>query len=381
MEDYRRTYCEIDIAALKNNMQAIRKKADQNAKLLAVVKADAYGHGAAPISKAIEGIVDYYGVATVNEGVELRDAGITKPIMVLGYCSPSQTDLILKYEIEPTVYDDQVAEKMSEIAVSRGGKVRVHIALDTGMTRIGLSADEKGVKDYKKIFALPGIEIVGLFTHFSCADMYDKEYTFKQMERYDTFVQMLKEAGLPDVTKHICNSAGIMEFDHHHYDMVRSGIITYGMYPSEEVDPSSIALEPILSWKTHVVNVMEPEMGRGISYGATYVTDHPIRIATVSIGYADGYPRSLSSKGWVLIHGKKAPILGRVCMDQMMVDITDIEDVAVEDLVTLIGTDGSERIYVEDIADLAGSFNYEFTCDISKRVPRIYINTEDDSER
>ena len=226
----------------------------------------------------------------------------------------------------------------------------------------------------KEIQKLPSLKIEGLFTHFSCADMKDKGYTFAQMERYDSFVQLLEENHIEIPTKHICNSAGIMEFDHHRYDMVRSGIITYGLYPSDEVDMTALALTPALSWKSHVVNIMEPKMNRGISYGATYVTDHPCRIATVSIGYADGYPRSLSNKGWVLIRGKKAPIAGRVCMDQMMVDITEIPDVEIEDIVTLIGTDGDQRISVENMADLSGSFNYEFVCDISKRVPRIYLS-------
>ena len=193
------------------------------------------------------------------------------------------------------------------------------------------------------------------------------------MERFDFFVHLLEENNISIPVKHICNSAGIMEFDHHRYDMVRAGIIIYGLYPSEEVKKDALSLTPAMSWKTHVVNVMEPEMNRGISYGATYVTDRPCRIATISIGYADGYPRSLSNKGWVLIHGKKAPIVGRVCMDQTMVDITDIPDVKVEDVVTLIGQDGEERISVEDMADLSGSFNYEFVCDVGQRVKRVYL--------
>lgn len=373
MENYLRTYCEINLDAILQNILNIRKKVGNQVKLMAVIKADGYGHGAKEIGHYIKDEVDFFGVATIEEAVEIRKSGLDLPILILGYNSPSLYHLNLEYDVDQTIYSYETAEKMSETAVAMGKTSRIHIALDTGMTRIGISPDEKGLRLVKQIQALPGIKIEGLFTHFSCADMTDKGYTFDQMERYDFFVRLLEENQIEIPTKHICNSAGIMEFDHHRYDMVRSGIITYGLYPSDEVDMSTLALTPALSWKSHVVNIMEPEINRGISYGATYVTDHPCRIATVSIGYADGYPRSLSNKGWVLIHGQKAPIVGRVCMDQMMVDITDIPDVEIEDIVTLIGTDGTERISVEELADLAGSFNYEFVCDIGQRVPRVYL--------
>lgn len=373
MENYLRTYCEINLDAILQNILNIRKKVGNQVKLMAVIKADGYGHGAKEIGHYIKDEVDFFGVATIEEAVEIRKSGLDLPILILGYNSPSLYHLNLEYDVDQTIYSYETAEKMSETAVAMGKTARIHIALDTGMTRIGISPDEKGLRLVKQIQALPGIKIEGLFTHFSCADMTDKGYTFDQMERYDFFVRLLEENQIEIPTKHICNSAGIMEFDHHRYDMVRSGIITYGLYPSDEVDMSTLALTPALSWKSHVVNIMEPEINRGISYGATYVTDHPCRIATVSIGYADGYPRSLSNKGWVLIHGQKAPIVGRVCMDQMMVDITDIPDVEIEDIVTLIGTDGTERISVEELADLAGSFNYEFVCDIGQRVPRVYL--------
>ena len=374
MENYLRTYCEIDLDAILQNILNIKEKAGKDVKLMAVIKADGYGHGANEIGHYIKDVVDYFGVATIEEAVELRKADLHLPILILGYNSPSLYHLNLEYDVDQTIYSWETAQKMSEIAVKMGKTARIHIALDTGMTRIGISPDEEGLEIVKEIQKLPSLKIEGLFTHFSCADMTDKGYTFAQMERYDSFVQLLEKNHIEIPTKHICNSAGIMEFDHHRYDMVRSGIITYGLYPSDEVDMTALALTPALSWKSHVVNIMEPKMNRGISYGATYVTDHPCRIATVSIGYADGYPRSLSNKGWVLIRGKKAPIAGRVCMDQMMVDITEIPDVEIEDIVTLIGTDGDQRISVEDMADLSGSFNYEFVCDISKRVPRIYLS-------
>lgn len=373
MESYLRTWCEVDLKAIRQNMINIRKKTGEGAKIMAVIKADGYGHGAVEIGKYIYREADYFGVATIEEAVELREADIRKPVLVLGYTSPSLYSLNLRYDVEQTIYSMETAEKISEEALRAGKKAKIHIALDTGMTRIGVSPDEKGLAFVKAVRELPGIKITGLFTHFSCADMEDKTYTEEQMERFDFFVHLLEENNISIPVKHICNSAGIMEFDHHRYDMVRAGIIIYGLYPSEEVKKDALSLTPAMSWKTHVVNVMEPEMNRGISYGATYVTDRPCRIATISIGYADGYPRSLSNKGWVLIHGKKAPIVGRVCMDQTMVDITDIPDVAIEDVVTLIGQDGEERISVEDMADLSGSFNYEFVCDVGQRVKRVYL--------
>ena len=373
MEPYLRTWCEVDLRAIRQNMINIRKKAGQGPKVMAVIKADGYGHGAAEIGQYIYDEADYFGVATIEEAVELREAGIDKPILVLGYTSPSLYGQNLKYDVEQTVYTMEAAEKMSEEAVKSGRTARIHIALATGMTRIGVSPDEKGLAFVQAVQRLPGISVVGLFSHLSCADMADKTYTREQLARFDFFVELLEKNHISIPVKHVCNSAGIMEFDDHRYDMVRAGIILYGLYPSEEVRKEALELAPAMEWKTHVVNIMEPEMNRGISYGATYVTDHPCRIATISIGYADGYPRSLSNKGWVLIHGKKAPIVGRVCMDQTMVDITDIPDVKMEDVVTLIGRDGEERISVEDMADLSGSFNYEFVCDVGQRVKRIYL--------
>jgi len=293
--------------------------------------------------------------------------------LLLGYNSPSLYYKNLEYGVDQTIYCYDTAKAMSEAAVKSGKTARIHIALDTGMTRIGLSPDEKGLAIVEQIANLPNIKIEGLFTHLSCADMTDKTYTESQMKRYDYFVELLDKAGIEIPVKHICNSAAIMEYDDHRYDMARAGIILYGMYPSDEVDFSNLELIPAMSWYSHVVNIMEPEMERGVSYGATYVVDHPCRLATVSVGYADGYPRALSSKGRVLIRGQYAPIIGRICMDQFMVDVTDIEGISVMDEVTLVGHDGNKMLTVEEVANLAGSFNYEFVCGIGKRVPRVYI--------
>ena len=374
-KEYLRTYAEINLDAVRRNMLRIREKTG-DAKVAAVIKADGYGHGDVEIAHYIEDISDYFAVAAIEEGEKLRKAGLVKPIMILGYNSPSLYWKNLTYDIEQTIYSLETAQAMSEAAGKAGKTARIHIAVDTGMTRIGISPDESGVELIRKISMLPHLEVYGLFTHFSCADMDDKSYTIDQMDRYDHFVRRLEEEGIMIPLKHICNSAGIMEFDHHRYDMVRAGIILYGLYPSDEVDFDNLYLEPALSWRAHVVNIMEPETDRGVSYGATYIVQKPCRLATVSIGYADGYPRSLSNKGWVLIRGKRAPIAGRVCMDQMMVDITDIPDVEMEDRVTLIGTDQDEKITVEEIAGLAGSFNYEFVCNISERVQRIWLKSK-----
>ena len=374
METYLRTWCEVDLRAIRRNLCHIREKAGEGIKVMAVIKADGYGHGAVEVGQSICEAVDYFGVATIEEAVELRQAGISVPVLVLGYTSPFQYPLNIRYDVEQTIYTMEMARGISEEAGRKGKTARVHIALDTGMTRIGVSPDERGLAFVQEVQALPYLEITGLFSHFACADMEDKTYSEQQMERFDHFVDLLEEHQIHIPTKHLCNSAGIMEFDHHRFDMVRAGIILYGLYPSDEVNQGVLPLTPAMSWKSHVVNIMEPELHRGISYGATYVTDRPCRIATVSIGYADGYPRSLSNKGWMLIRGKKAPIVGRVCMDQTMVDITDIPDVQMEDVVTLIGTDGKERISVEDMADLAGSFNYEFVCDVGQRVKRVYVD-------
>lgn len=371
MERYMRTWCDIDLDAIRDNLLAARERAG-GAMVMAVIKADGYGHGAKEIARYVEEVVDYFAVATIEEGIELREDGIKKPIMILGYHSPSAYDLNLKYDIEQTIYSIEAAEAMSAEAVKAGKTARIHLALDTGMTRIGLSPDEKGLAQAEKINRLPGIEIHGLFTHFSCADMEDKTYTWDQIHRFEHFCSLLEAADIHVPVRHVCNSAAIMEFSHHRYEMVRSGITTYGLYPSDEVVFENMQIRPALTWKAHVVNIMEPEQGRGVSYGATYIVDRPCRLATISIGYADGYSRHLSNKGAVLIRGKRAPIVGRVCMDQMMVDVTDIPDVEMEDQAVLIGTDGSESITADDIAAWTGTINYEVVCAVSQRVPRIY---------
>ena len=373
MNRYLRCYVEISLEAIGHNIREVKKRLPEGVKLLGVVKANAYGHGAVPVASYLENQVDYFATATIEEAVELRENGISAPILILGYVSPSQYGDLVEYDITQTIDSYAQALALEKEAACQNRKAKAHLAVDTGMTRIGFQVTEHDADEAAKIADLPHIELEGMFTHFSCADQEDKTYCSMQMEKYDKMTALLAERGVTIPLRHICNSAGIMEFDDHRFEMVRSGIITYGIYPSEEVKKERLDLIPALSWKSHVIHVKEVGPGIGVSYGATYVTEKPMtRIATVSAGYADGYPRALSNQGCVLIHGKKAPIIGRICMDQMMVDVTDIPDVQVEDVVTLVGTDGDETITIEEIANPAARFDYEMLCDISSRVTRVY---------
>ena len=373
MNRYLRCYAEISLEAIGHNIREVKKRLPEGVKLLGVVKANAYGHGAVPVASYLENQVDYFATATIEEAVELRENGISAPILILGYVSPSQYGDLVEYDITQTIDSYAQALALEKEAARQNRKAKPHLAVDTGMTRIGFQVTEHDADEAAKIADLPHIELEGMFTHFSCADQEDKTYCSMQMEKYDKMTALLAERGVTIPLRHICNSAGIMEFDDHRFEMVRSGIITYGIYPSEEVKKERLDLIPALSWKSHVIHVKEVGPGIGVSYGATYVTEKPMtRIATVSAGYADGYPRALSNQGCVLIHGKKAPIIGRICMDQMMVDVTDIPDVQVEDVVTLVGTDGDETITIEEIANPAARFDYEMLCDISSRVTRVY---------
>lgn len=373
MNRYLRCYAEISLEAIGHNIREVKKRLPEGVNLLGVVKANAYGHGAVPVASYLENQVDYFATATIEEAVELRENGISAPILILGYVSPSQYGDLVEYDITQTIDSYAQALALEKEAARQNRKAKAHLAVDTGMTRIGFQVTEHDADEAAKIADLPHIELEGMFTHFSCADQEDKTYCSMQMEKYDKMTALLAERGVTIPLRHICNSAGIMEFDDHRFEMVRSGIITYGIYPSEEVKKERLDLIPALSWKSHVIHVKEVGPGIGVSYGATYVTEKPMtRIATVSAGYADGYPRALSNQGCVLIHGKKAPIIGRICMDQMMVDVTDIPDVQVEDVVTLVGTDGDETITIEEIANPAARFDYEMLCDISSRVTRVY---------
>ena len=373
MEGYLRTYVKVDLNAIEHNINEVTKLIDNNVKVMAVIKADGYGHGAAVIGNFLKEKVDYFGVATIEEAIELRKNNIDIPILILGYTSYKQYEDLIKYDITQTVYNLEMVEKLEECAARFNHIAKIHLALETGMNRIGFEPNERSIENIKKIMKMDNIFVEGMFTHFSCADERDKSYAKIQMKKYDEFIGKLENNNINIPIKHMCNSAGIMEFDNHRFEMVRSGIITYGLYPSDEVNKSALKLKSALEWKAHVINISEVSEGCGVSYGKTYVTKGNTRIATISVGYADGYMRGLSSKGKVLIHGQYAPIIGRICMDQMMVDITHLENVQIEDEVTLVGTDRENKINAEELAEMAGSFNYEFVCGIGKRVTRTYI--------
>ena len=365
------TRVEIDLDAIGRNINAVREKAGVD--VMAVIKADAYGHGAIPVARLLENRCAFFGVSSILEALELRKAGIRIPILILGPIPADAFPLAVREGIRPVIFRYEDALAMSEAAQAAGVTAPFHFAVDTGMSRIGFQVTEESADICAKIAALPGITAEGMFSHFATADCADLSRAKRQAELFAEFDTMLKARGVNIPIRHLDNSAGLMNFDCR-YEMVRSGIITYGLYPSDEVDPGLLKLEPALQWITRVTHVKTLEPGREIGYGGTYVTDRPTVVATLPVGYADGYRRNLSGKFYVLIRGRKAPILGRVCMDQMMVDVTDIPGVRPDDRVVLVGRDGEETIPVELIAARGDSFNYEFVCGISRRVPRVYIS-------
>ena len=367
--DFDNTYVKIDLDAIRSNLDAVREKA--GVPVMAVVKADAYGHGAVPVARILEGQCAFFGVSSVAEALELRRAGLKQPILILGQTPSAAYPDILGLQIRPAIFRWEDALELSRAAVERGIEATFHFAVDTGMSRIGFQVTQESADQCVKIAGLPGLRAEGLFSHFATADSADLSRAEAQAAQFAEFDEMLRARGLQIPIRHLNNSAGLMNFAQQ-YEMVRSGIVTYGMYPSDEVDPHLLPLKPAMSWYSRISHVKTLPAGREISYGGTYVTTAETRVATVTVGYADGYRRSLSGKFYVLIHGKRAPILGRVCMDQMMVDVTEIPEAAPGDAVTLLGTDGAETITAEALSAQAGSFNYELVCGISRRVPRVY---------
>lgn len=378
-EPYYRVQARVNLSAIRHNLQEIRKSINSDTKLMVIIKADAYGHGAVPLAKAIgdSGYVDAYGVAIIEEAVELRNAGINKPILILGYTPSQQYDLVVANDVSQTIFQYEMAKALSEEAIRQGKTAKVHIKLDTGMSRIGYPDKKESIEEIKRIIELKNLEVEGIFSHFARADERDKSSTYRQIERFNCFIKQLEKENIFIPIKHMSNTAGIMEFKEANYNMVRCGIATYGIYPSDEVDKDKVRLIPAMELKTHVIYVKDVEAGVGISYGATYVTDKKRRIATIPVGYADGYSRNLSNTGKVIIHGQYAPIVGRICMDQFMVDVSDIPDVKQGDLVTLLGNDQDAWISAEELAAWSHSFPYELVCTIGKRIPRVYIENDE----
>mgnify|MGYP000088999095 FL=1 len=376
LESYQRVWAEVDLDAIWENMVHMKENIAENTKILAVIKTDGYGHGGVPIAKMLEQL-DFmfgYAAATYEEAHVLREAGVKKPILILGYTFPYCYEELIREEIRPAVYRRDTVEELAAAAAKVGKKAKVHIKVDTGMGRIGITPDEEGLEFVRFLIEHPELEVEGIFTHFAKSDEADKTSANHQLELFQNFIDKIQtELGITIPVKHCSNSAAILEMPQANMDMVRAGITTYGLYPSEEVSKDIVPLRAAMSLYSHIVYCKTIHSGQSVSYGGLFTAQKDTRVATIPVGYGDGYPRSLSGKGYVLIHGKKAPILGRVCMDQFMVDISEIPEAMDGDKVTLLGMDGTERITAEELGELSGRFNYEFVCDLGKRIPRVYI--------
>lgn len=371
IDKYYRVYAGINLDNIYENMKELKDNTAAGTQMVAVIKADGYGHGAVPVANTIDDMVAAYAVATIDEALNLRRHNITKPIYILGFIYEHRIKDAILNDIRMSVFDKKMAVFISETAKELGKKAYIHIKVDTGMSRIGFMASDVSADIVKEISELPDIEVEGIFTHFASSDASDKKMANRQLELFNDFIEKLENRGINIKLKHCANSAGIIDMPGADMTEVRAGIALYGMYPSDEVNKKAVVLRPALELMSHVIFVKKVPAGTGISYGSTYVTTTETEIATIPVGYGDGYPRNLSNKGYVLINGKKCKILGRVCMDQFMVDVTGM-DVHEGDVVTLIGKDGDRCITVEELAELAGTFNYEFVCNLGKRIPRVY---------
>lgn len=374
MTDEERVLAIVDLDAIASNIKNIRAKVDKNSGIIGIIKADAYGHGSVETAKVLlDNGADWLAVAVVDEGLNLRKNGITAPILLLGYTPELRLNDVINNGFIQTVYSYDTAKKLSDAASALGKKAVIHIKIDTGMGRIGYRVNEESADEIVKISKLPNIDVNGMFTHFSTADEADKAYTLEQYNKFVKMNDMLEEKGLHIPVKHAANSAAIMDFDNMMFNMVRPGIILYGAYPSDEVKKENLSLSPAMSIKTHVSYVKDVNEGDSISYGRKYTAPSKRRIATIPVGYADGFIRAYSKGGKVLVRGEYAPIVGRICMDQFMVDVTDIDGVEVNDEVVLMGKQGDKEITADFIASVLDTINYEVFCTLSKRVPRQYI--------
>ncbi len=375
-ESCQRAYAEINLDAIAGNVERMKENLTPGTKLLGVVKADGYGHGSVPIARRLEELpyLFGFGTATAEEAFCLREGGVTKPILVLGYSFPYAYERMAEEEIRPTVFRRDDIEPLRAAAEKAGKPFRVHIKADTGMNRIGITPDEAGLGFVKALARQEGIEVEGIFTHFARADEEDKSNAEEQLRTFQNFLHMIKEElSLEIPIKHCSNSAGILEMRGADMDMVRAGIAMYGLSPSGREGDSAVPLQPALSLYSRIVYIKTIEKGQSVSYGGTFTAKNPMRIATVPVGYGDGYPRELSNRGYVLLHGRRAPILGRICMDQFMVDVSEIPEAEMGDRVVLLGYDGEEHISAELLGELSGRFHYELVCGLSRRIPRVYV--------
>ena len=370
----RRVYAKVDLDAIASNMKAMKALLPEQTGMLGVVKADAYGHGAVPVARAIEPYVSGFAAATAEEAVQLRKAGLKGLILVLGVPFPEDFEDLIRWEIRPAVFEWEQAEALSRLALLCHKVLHIHLAVDTGMSRIGMKPGEEALELVKRVSCLKGIRIEGIFTHFSRADEKDLSCTEEQLNAFEAFDRQQREQGIRIPLRHCSNSAAIVGgLSSNQLELCRAGIALYGLYPSGEVRKDLAALTPALELISCVSCLRDIGPGTAVSYGGTFVADRPMRIATIPVGYGDGYPRSLSGKGAVLIHGQRAPILGRICMDQFMVDVSHIPDVRNFDEAVLLGFQGGEHISAEEIAEASGGFHYEILCGLNKRIPRVYI--------
>lgn len=371
---FNRAWAEVNLDNIAHNVKEIRRITDKKAEIMGVVKADAYGHGVMEVARTlIESGVTRLAVSMLDEAIQLRQNGIDVPILILSYTNPTRAEEIILNDVTQTVFSHDLAEALSEAAVRLDKNIKIHIKIDSGMTRVGFMPGYSAVKNVVRISKLPKIIIEGLFTHFASADENDRSYTNMQFERFMSIVSELNRIGVYIPVKHVCNSAGIIEYPEMHLNMVRPGIVLYGMYPSEEVHKDRVDLRPAMTLKANIILVKEVEADTCISYGRIFKTQRKSKIATLPIGYADGYTRLLTSKGKVLVNGQSVPIVGKICMDQCMIDVTEVQgDVNVGDEAVLFGSQNENEIKIEDLAEKIGTINYEIACIIGKRIPRVY---------
>lgn len=368
----------INLDHLIHNIKEIKKSLSPSACLSGVIKADGYGHGAIMIARTIlANGVDRLAVATLSEALELRKHHIKAPILILGYTPGFQANDIIEHDIIQTVLSYEQAEALSYAAEGLDRQAKIHIKIDTGMSRLGFDANNQAIGDILKISQLPNIEIEGIFSHFALADAENPKFTDVQNEKFKNFVSKLESQGLEIPIKHISNSAAILNNPEYHYDMVRAGLLMYGLYPSEFVSHKKMDLKPVMSLKATISQTRSLEKGKGISYGHSFVTKRDSIIGTIPIGYADGYSRLLSNKIYVGVKGQAARVVGNICMDQCMIDLTDIEKMDVGDEVFLFGDGNHGEPSVDEIANVLGTINYEILCILSKRVPRAYIKNNE----
>lgn len=378
MKSYSRVFAEIDLDAVLFNMEQMHRLLKKDTKIMGVIKTDGYGHGAVPIGRELEKL-DYiwgYATATVEEAEILKRNGLKKPVLILGATFPEQYQILAEQELRATVYSLEQAQRMEAAASEMNKTIIIHVKIDTGLSRLGFQVTKEAADEIAQIAQMPHMILEGIFTHFAKSDAKDKEMAEQQLRQFREMKNMLAARKVEIPLEHSANSAAIIDLPQANMNVVRAGISLYGMWPSNEVSKSNITLMPALSLRSRIVFLKELEEGRSISYGATYKTKKKQRIATIPVGYGDGYPRSLSNKGYVLIHGKKAEICGRICMDQFMVDVTDIPEAKEGDMVTLVGEDHGAVLSMEEIGDISGRFNYEFACDLGKRIPRVYLKNK-----